>query len=517
MSSKEELKKRALNSLEFFIRLVHPNRVLGHVHQELCQWWTREDAKTHQLVLLPRDHQKSAMIAYRVAWEITKNPSIRVLYISATSTLATKQLKFIKDILTCDQYRLYWPEMVNLEESKREKWTETEISVDHPLRRQESVRDPTVFTAGLTTVITGLHCDIAVLDDVVIDSTADSEAGRDQVKTQVSYLSSITSTDSKVWSVGTRYHPRDLYNDLVQVTVDVFDEDGNVIEQEPLYELFERQVESNGDGTGEFLWPRTQRYDGKWFGFDRKVLANKRAGYFDQTKFRAQYYNNPNDAASASIKPENFQYFDRSHVRRDGNKWFFKNRLLNIFAAMDFAYSLKEAADSSCIVVIGIDTEQNIYVLDIERFKTKKISEYFDKLLRLHTKWGFRKLRAETTAAQAVIVEELKSNYLKPNGLVLSIEDVRPTKKKEERIEAVLQHRYANGAMWHYRGGNCELLEEELVQQRPPHDDIKDALTSAVEIATPPSFMNMAHFTSGGERKKSISEEYANKRFGGIN
>lgn len=457
------------------------------------------------------------MIAYRVAWEITKNPAIRVLYISATSTLATKQLKFIKDILTCDQYRLYWPEMVNLEESKREKWTETEISVDHPLRRQENVRDPTIFTAGLTTVITGLHCDIAVLDDVVIDSTADTEQGRDQVRTQVSYLSSITSTEARVWSVGTRYNPRDLYNDLVQVYVDIFDEDGTIIEQEALYELFERQVESHGDGTGEFLWPRTQRYDGKWFGFDRKILANKKAGYFDLTKFRAQYYNNPNDASQASIKPENFQYFDRSFVRRDGNKWFFKNRLLNIFAAVDFAYSVRQEADSSCVVVIGIDTEHNIYVLDIERFKTKKISEYFDKILRLHTKWGFRKLRAETTAAQDVIVEDLKNNYIKPNGLVLSIDGVRPTKKKEERIEAVLQHRYANGAMWHYRGGNCELLEEELTQQRPPHDDVKDALASAVEIATPPSFMNMAHFTSSGERKKSISEEYSNKRFGGIN
>ena len=512
MSSKQEIIDKALSSLEFFIKLIHPNRVLGHVHQELCSWWTREEAKTHQLVLLPRDHQKSAMIAYRVAWEITKNPAIRILYISATSNLAQKQLKFIQDILTSDIYRFYWPDMVNQDEGRREKWTATEFCVDHPKRKQELVRDPTVFTAGLTTVIVGLHCDIAVLDDVVIDDTADTETGRNTVRTQVSYLSSICGTDSQVWAVGTRYHPKDLYQDFLNTHVEVFDEEGNVIDSTALWEVFERQVETRGDGTGEFLWPRTQRYDGKWFGFNREILARKKAGYYDLTKFRAQYYNNPNDVGSASIKRENFQYFDRGLVRRDGSKWFYKGRALNIFAAVDFAYSVSREADSTAIVVVGIDKDQNIYVLDIERFKTKKISEYFDKILAMHTKWGFRKIRAETTAAQDVIVEDLKNNYVKPHGLVLTIEGVRPTKNKDERIEAILQHRYANGLIWHYRGGNCEILEEELTQQKPAHDDVKDALASAVEICVPPSFMNMG----SSSISRPTAEQYTNKRFGGI-
>lgn len=509
---KQEIIDKALSSLEFFIKLIHPNRVLGHVHQELCSWWTREDAKTHQLVLLPRDHQKSAMAAYRVAWEITKNPAIRILYISATSNLAQKQLKFIQDILTSDIYRFYWPDMVNPDEGKREKWTATEFCVDHPKRKQELVRDPTVFTAGLTTVIVGMHCDIAVLDDVVIDDTADTEPGRNTVRTQVSYLSSVCGTDSQVWAVGTRYHPKDLYQDFLNTMIEIYNEEGEIIDAEALWEVFERQVETNGDGSGEFLWPRMQRYDGKWFGFNREILARKKAGYYDLTKFRAQYYNNPNDVGSASIKRENFQYFDRGLIRRDGSKWYYKGRALNIFAAVDFAYSVSREADSTAIVVVGIDKDQNIYVLDIERFKTKKISEYFDKILAMHTKWGFRKLRAETTAAQDVIVEELKNNYVKPHGIILTIDGVRPIKNKEERIEALLQHRYANGLMWHYRGGNCEILEEELTQQKPAHDDVKDALASAVEICVPPSFMNMGMSSTS----RPAAEQYTNKRFGGI-
>ena len=40
--------------------------------------------------------------------------------------------------------------------------------------------------------------------------------------------------------------------------------------------------------------------------------------------------------------------------------------------------------------------------------------------------------------------------------------------------------------MWHYKGGNCQTLEEELVMSHPPHDDCKDALANAVDLAVIP-------------------------------
>src|SRR4030042_5998551 len=111
MTEKELVKQAAEADLLTFIRLVAPHRMLGAVHEDLCSWWCRDDALDNQLVLLPRDHQKSAMIAYRVAWWITKHPETTVLYVSATADLAEKQLKFIKDILTSTVYRFYWPDL----------------------------------------------------------------------------------------------------------------------------------------------------------------------------------------------------------------------------------------------------------------------------------------------------------------------------------------------------------------------------------------------------------------------
>ena len=153
---REEKRLLAESSLEEFIKHVHPRRLLGDIHRRVINWWTRQGAHNHQLLLLPRDHMKSALVAFRVAWALTRDPTLKVLYISSTSNLAKKQLKFIKDILTCDAYRRHWPEMVHKEEAKREKWTETEIALDHPLRKEWSIRDPSIWASGLVTNNVGI-------------------------------------------------------------------------------------------------------------------------------------------------------------------------------------------------------------------------------------------------------------------------------------------------------------------------------------------------------------------------
>lgn len=509
MDAIEQIRVAAESDLVTFIKLVAPEQVLGQCHEDVCNWWTRPDAKTHQLLLFPRDHGKSRLIAYRVAWELTKNPTLRILYISATANLAEKQLGFIKSILTSDIYRRYWPKHVNFEEGKRTRWTNSEIALDHPDRAKEKVRDPSVFTGGLTTSLTGMHCDIAVLDDVVVYENAYTGEGRNKVKSQYSLLSSIEGADAKEWVVGTRYHPADLYNDLLQMTEDQFDADGNKVGEENIYEIFEKPVEDRGDGTGQMLWPRSQRKDGKWFGFDIKVLAKKRGQYLDKGQFRAQYYNDPSDPDNVPVPSEKFQYYEQKFVRLENGYWFYKDNKLNVFAAVDFAFSLSKKADYTAIVVIGIDADNNVYVLDIDRFRTDRISDYFEHILHLSNRWSFKKLRAETTVAQMAIVKQLKE-LIKQHGLSIKIDEFRPNKNqgnKQERIAAVLEPRYDNLSIWHYRGGNTQVLEEELQSRNPPHDDVIDALASVVDMAVKP--------TKSVRRTKPSNVVWANNRFRG--
>ena len=61
--------------------------------------------------------------------------------------------------------------------------------------------------------------------------------------------------------------------------------------------------------------------------------------------------------------------------------------------------------------------------------------------------------------------------------------------------------------IWHYRGGNTQLLEEELSSRNPVHDDIIDALASVVDMAVKPARVI---------RRSKDNVVQFNSRFGGV-
>jgi hypothetical protein len=508
MSQIDQIREAAEQDLLTFIRLVAPHLMLGAIHEELISWWQRQGGKENQLVLLPRGHMKSKLIAYRTAWWLTKHPETTILYVSATADLAEKQLYAIKQIIDSPIYRRYWKDMINPEEGKREKWAVAEIAVDHPQRKLEGIRDASVKAVGLTSNTTGFHADVVVLDDIVVPGNAYSEDGRHKVASAYSQLASIENPGALEWVVGTRYHPRDIYDTMVNMKEQIFNDEGDLESEENVYELFQKVVETNG----EFLWAKQKRSDGKSFGFDAKELARIKAKYVDITQFYAQYYNDPNNSEAANIDAESFQYYDRAVLQNREGDWYIRDRKLSVYAAIDFAFSLRKQADSTALVMVGVDHQSNYYVLDVDRFKTDRIVDYYDHILRAWEKWGFRKIRAEVTVAQQTIVKELKDSYLRPNGIPLVIDEFRPTRHqgdKKQRINATLEPKYHNNQMWHYKGGNCQVLEEELSQVHPPHDDVKDALANAIAISTVPR-----------QRSNGVSMMASNvlthSRFGGV-
>jgi len=503
-----QVREAAMGDLFFFAQLVNPLRVYGDIHRDVFKW-LQSDQEGNQLLLLPRAHMKSHAIAVWCAWWITKYPETTILYMSATAELAEKQLYDIKNMLTSDIYTRYFPNMVNPEEGRREKWAVAKIAVDHPKRRMEGIRDWTVATAGLTTNTTGWHAEVIVADDVVVPDNAYTDDGRKKVINAMSQMTSIRNAGGFTKACGTRYHPADIYDTWKKQTMMVYDEETQeVVNHVPVWDIKEHVVEQDG----MFLWPREARSDGKSFGFSINVLARIRAEYEDTTQYFAQYYNNPNSPGSERISRDKFQYYDKRHLTQEGGSWYFKDRRLNVYASIDFAFSLTRKADFTAIVVIGIDSEGDIYILDIERFKTDRTSEYFKKISQLHSQWEFKKMRAEVTVAQQIIVNDIK-DYIKKEGMRLSIDPYRPSRhegSKEERIAASLEHRYDNQSIWHFKGGYTQILEEELVLARPPHDDVKDALAAAVAIIVKPK-QSRGHHTFG---VSNVIQTH--RKFGGV-
>ena len=509
-----EIREAAKEDLFLFARLVNPGYMYGKVHEEIFRWMQDyslygqgESLTSNKLIMLPRAHLKSHMVATWCAWIVTRHPEVTMLYVSATAELAITQLYAIKNILGSTVYRRYFPEYIHPQEGKREKWSSTKISVDHVKRSEEGTRDPTIATAGLTTNTTGWHADIILADGLVVPENAYTEDGRESVSKKASQFTSIRNAGGFTMACGTRYHPTDIYDTWRNQIYDVYNSDGVKVDQANVWDIKEFKVETDNI----FIWPRVVRDDGKAYGFDLQVLARIGAEYSDRVQFFAQYYNDPNDPSSDRISRDKFQYYDVRKLRKEGSKWFYAGRKLNIYAAVDFAFSLSKAADYTAIVVIGVDCDNNVYVLDIDRFKSDKTLEYFKHIKTLHSKWVFSKLRAEVTVAQKVIVNAIK-DYVRKDGLRLSVDEFRPSRAegtKGERIAAALEHRYDNLEVWHQEGGWTNVLEEELIKARPAHDDCKDALASAVEIAVPPAK------SMGTAMKDFFMNDKPKSRFGG--
>lgn len=503
----EEIREAAESDLYTFCVLVNPLRLYGEVHKEVCRW-LQGTTHVNQLLLLPRAHMKSHIIACWCAWWVTKHPDTTILYVSATAELAEMQLYDIKNILTSPTYRKYWPEMVNKDEGKRDKWTTKAIAVDHPIRKKSGVRDYTIRTAGLTTNTTGWHADVIVPDDVVVPGNAYTETGREQVAAAMSQMISVRNPGGMTKACGTRYHPGDQYRIWLDQKKTVLDPvTREVIAEVGLWDTFERAVEDDG----VFIWPRAERDDGKAYGFDEDQLAIIRAQYTDVTQYFAQYYNNPNNPDSNRLDETRFQYYDREKLTRVDGCWMLDGKRLNLYAGIDFAFSTSRKADFTAIAVVGMSEDGYYYVVDLVRLKTDKIEEYYRAVSALYQKWMFTKLRAEVSVAQKVIVEDLKKRINEELGGRLRIDEHRPTKamgSKEERIAAVLEPRYENLMIYHFRGGLIPALEEELILARPQHDDLKDVLAAVVEICAKP--------VSSNRQEASVSYLPVHPRFGGI-
>lgn len=508
------LREACKEDLRVFAKTMNPGYMYGEIHMAIFQWMMGYDLfgsgdglTANKLIMLPRGHLKSHMVATWCAWIVTRHPEVTILYLSATSSLAETQLFAIQNILGSSRYHKLFPEYVDPAKGTREKWNTQKISIDHAQRSIEGIRDATIATAGLTTNTTGWHADIIVADDLVVPENAYTEDGRDSVVKKTSQFTSIRNAGGFTMACGTRYHPSDIYDTWKSQVYDVYSEDTEeLLDTIPVWEIIEHKVEIDGD----FLWPRQIRDDGKAFGFNRNILARIRAEYSDYVQFYAQYYNDPNDPGSNRINRSKFQYYDRKNLKQQDGRWYVNNKPLNIYASIDFAFTKKRKSDYTAIVIIGIDPDGYIYVLDMDRFKTSKISDIFERILSMHSEWDFNKLRAEVSVAQVMIVDDIKDR-IRSEGMSLTVDEHHPSRyqgSKEERIAAVLEPRYDNMSIWHFKGGYTPALEEEVILARPKHDDLKDALASAIEIAKPPRRIRSLD--------KPISNVVYNTKFGGV-
>jgi phage terminase large subunit-like protein len=492
-----EPKKQAIRNIcekdfSAFAKLMAENHLFGDVHYECMQWlegldrsYVSEDpaAVRAYLLLIPRGHLKSFLCALFVCWMIAKHPCITIIYLCSTMELAKLQLSLIKTMLDSPQFRRYWPDHLNQIESKREMWASESIIIDHPLRKEMKIRDKTVDAVSLRSSSTGKHCDMLVCDDIVDKDNFLTEEAREQVRAADSQFTSVMNANAIKLVAGTRYHPADQYNVYKEMEQEMFDAQGILIGTRKTYEIFERVVETDG----KFLWPRIRdpKREGKWEGYDHRVLAGIKASYKANNQlmqFGAQYYMDPNKFASTG-DGFTFKYYDPSQLKFNGGDWFIDDIPLELACGADFAFTENVGSDYTAYAVVGVSATGAHYLLDIVQFKTEKMDVYWENFAKLARYWGFRVLEAEKNAGANVVLKEMQVRCAK-EGLQVAFNcthKVGDDSNKMDMKMAILDPIYMAGNFYHQRTGLVKIYEEQVTLARPKNDDMRDAVILAVK------------------------------------
>lgn len=425
------------------------------VHDDVERFLIRPARK--KALIIPRNHLKSTFctIAYSIQ-QILKNPNIRILIGNGVWDIARTFLTEIKAQLEGSQLKYLFGDFVSA------RWNADEIIVK---QRTKPLKEPTIMTTGVEAETTGGHYDIIILDDLMGLQNSQTPEQRNKVKKfRRSMINLLEPKNGRLIEIGTRWSLDDTFTEIFE-------------KEMKYYDVMVKKVVENG----KLIFPKkfAQRFDPvkkNWTPTDDPTCMD----YIDHLKasmpldeFSANYLNEPFSSENQLFKPEMFKYWNQ---RPEG---------LYVGMAIDLAISEARTADSTAIVILGMDKEWKLYVLDYLKGQWRP-SDVVKNVFEMQNKWKPHTVGMETNGFQKTLKLACEEE-MRRRKQYFSIEEIRtgPERSKEQRIKT-LEPFYRNGSVFHAAWMKGKDLENELQTfPKGKHDDLIDALSMGLPFMNP--------------------------------
>lgn len=297
-----------------------------------------------------------------------------------------------------------------------------------------------------------------VVDDPIKDRIeADSPTIRDatwQWFTQI-IGTRMMNDQARILLIQTRWHQDDLVGRLTDPTNDFYDED--VAAKWKIIELpaLARDNDVLGRKEGEALWPGR---------FGVPFLKDQQRQ--DPRGFSALYQGKPS--------PEQGAFF-----RSEWLKTYRPGKLplgLRFYAASDHAVSMKQGRDKTVLLMVGVDAEDNIYVLPDTVVRQMEANTAVDTMLHLIQQRHPLFWWAERGQVSKSIGPFLRKRMLE-ESTYCSVVEVVPVLDKQSRAQSI-QGRMAMGKVYFPETAAWwpEARDQILKFPYDAHDDFVDAL-----------------------------------------
>lgn len=144
---------------------------------------------------------KSTVVGVFAACVLYYRPETRILILSAESSLASRMVSHVKNILENHP----WCEGV-LPDVKKE-WGSHKITIKRPI----GIREPSVICQGISGNITGMRSDLIICDDVEVPNTCNTQQKRMNLRERLRELDFILSPTGTMIYIGTPHTKDTIY------------------------------------------------------------------------------------------------------------------------------------------------------------------------------------------------------------------------------------------------------------------------------------------------------------------
>ena len=206
--------------------------------------------------------------------------------------------------------------------------------------------------------------------------------------------------------------------------------------------------------------------------------------------FYQEYMNEAQSPDNAPFKPEYIKLHHYDFKRENGQNLLIREidgklerRPVSVYCGIDPASSLAARSDFFVIAVVGIDGDNNKYIIDIIRDKIDPAIQP-ETIIKTYKKYRPRRMKIETVGYQEALRSNVRKQMLDEGLYIPGLEKgIKPRQKKSERLLSLVAP-LARGEFY-FRPTDIHAQQEFLSYPRGKHDDILDAVYYALDGAKP--------------------------------
>jgi hypothetical protein len=439
-------------------------------------------------IIIPRGHGKTVLTKASILKDFLfcpKNDFLFYAWVSATQKLSVGNMDYIKHHLDYnDKIKYYFGA------TKGNKWTEEDIELKNGCKL--------ISKSNVAGIRGGakLHkrYDLIILDDFEHEANTITRDARDKnanLVTAVVYPALEPHT-GRLRVNGTPVHYDSFINNLLtnhsKAKKGGVDFAWNVITYKAIID------------DGSSLWPSF---------FSKKKLKEKKKFYSDSgqpQKYYQEYMMEVMSDEDAVWTRQHVSYWDGYYQNEDGINYIVKDgeqTPVNTFIGCDPATDIDtKHADFSVIMVIAVDSNNELYVLEYERHRSiptvgskspgtndligkKGVVDY---ILELHQKYQCTSSTVEDVAMNRSIFQALNDERRRLNRYDIAVIPEKPGgTNKRNRIYSGLSARFSTGTV-HLRKNMFDLINEIVTfGPKMSHDDTIESLYYSQVHSFPPS------------------------------